>query len=51
MRRHVRGVVLGHVTASTSGRSVRVVSARVALRALQVCVPVGQREELIVVER
>ena len=51
VRRRVRGVVLGHVTAGASGGRVRVVAAGVALRALQVCMPVGQREELIVVER
>jgi len=49
--RHRRGlVVIRRVAAVARRRRVRVVPADVALRALQIGVPVGQREKLSVIE-
>ena len=50
VRRIVRAVVVGRVASGAGGGSVCIVPARVALRTLQVRVPVGQREKLIVVK-
>lgn len=50
VRRIVRAVVVGRVASGAGGGSVCIVPARVALRTLQVRVPIGQREKLIVVK-
>lgn len=43
-------VVVRLVAAVAGGRGTRVTTSRVALRALQIGMPVGEREELVVVE-
>lgn len=49
-RNRRRAVVIGSVATVTGGRSARVIAARVALGALQVRVPIGERKKLAVVE-
>jgi len=50
VRRIGRSVVLVHVAAAASCRRIGVISADVALRALQIGVRVGQREKLCMIE-